>query len=195
LSSTYWFEYLKLFKGPEAIGFPVLLGVNDVFKGINELKVSLRSAFTKIKAEFDEHREAINENTNEIQSNYEYLCKLDAKIDKLSERIDELTLFLQQKTETPHYNISPLTTREKEVFVALYSSHDALTYKEIGRKTGLSENLVTCYIANLVMKGVPVQKRYVNTEVNVFLEPAFKELQLRENIVGISEAVSKNVLI
>jgi hypothetical protein len=154
---------------------------------------AIRAAFKKIKGEFDDHREAINQNTNEIQANYEYLCKLDSKIDKLSERIEELTLFLQQKPEQPEYELSPLTTREKEVFVALYSASAPMNYKDVGRRTGLTEELVMCYVTNLITKGVPVQKMCIDNEVRMALEPHFKEMQMKENIVGISESVSQSV--
>jgi len=159
---------------------------------VEKLKLALKSAFTKIKEEFDEHRESINQNTNEIQANYEYLCRIDAKIEKLSERIDELTMFISCEPPKKTYDVSELTTREKEVFVAMYASEES-TYKDLGRRTGLTENLVICYVSNLCTKGVPVQKKYVNNEVKLCIEPEFREMQARENILSINEALNKSV--
>ena len=150
---------------------------------------ALKDALKGLKDELDDHREAINENTNEIQSNYEYLCRLESKIDKLAERLDELTLFRQELD----YCISDLTTREKEVFLALYTAADFIAYRDIGRRTGLTENLVICYISNLITKGVPVLKKYVNGEVRLALEPRFKELQMKKNIVGINQCLSQRI--
>jgi len=160
---------------------------------LRRLKQTLTRVFSEIKDEFDEHRETINQNTNEIQANYEYLCRLDAKIDKLGERIDELTMCMQP--ETVKYNIKHLTTREKEVFLALYAAEEAEGYKDIARKIGLNENLVICYISNLISKGVPINKRYAGSEVMLSLDAQFKEHQMKENIIGINETLSKNIAV
>ncbi len=160
---------------------------------LDRLRKAVQEGFKTIRDELDEHRESINQNTNEIQSNYEYLCRLDSKIEKLGERIDELTMFSGQQ-DIGHYNVSGLTTREKEVFLAIYSAHEPISYREIGRRTGLSENLVICYVANLVSKGVPVLKKYMHDEARLFLDPVFKEHQMKSNIIGINESVSHRII-
>jgi len=160
---------------------------------IDKIKRALKEGLNTLKAELDDHRETINQNTNEIQSNYEYLCRLDSKIEKLSERIDELTLFSEQR-DMDNSQIRHLTTREKEVFLAIYTASSPVTYKDISRKTGLTENLIICYVSNLLIKGVPVVKKYVNHEVKLLLEPHFKELQMRQNMIGINESVSRSVI-
>jgi len=157
-----------------------------------KLKKAIMTAFAAIKAEFDDHLESINQNTNEIQANYEYITRLETKIDKLSERVEELTMFADCKSGIS-YEVSELTTREKEVFLALYAAPKDLTYKEISRRTGLPENLVICYISNIATKGVPLQKSYNSNEVMLSIDPQFKEVQMKENIVGITESLSKTV--
>jgi len=171
--------------------------VSGIFNVKHFLKVEekLKLAFSSIKEEITDHKDSINQNTNEIQSNYEYLCKLESKIDKLTERVDELTLFItNDSTQANEYSLSPLTQREQEVFLALYTSEcDFVTYKHLVRVTQLGENLVVNYINNLIMKGVPVIKRYINSEVQVSLDPAFKALQAKNNLVKINEVVSSRI--
>jgi hypothetical protein len=58
----------------------------------------------------------------------------------------------------------------------------------------MSENLVMNYITNIIEKGVPVVKRYVNSEVFLNVDPRFKHIQTTENILQISEAVSARVI-
>jgi len=160
----------------------------------SRLQKTLKNAFLKIKDEFDDHRETINQNTNEIQANYEYLCRIDSKIDKLNERIDEITLFLKPETERKRYNVSPLTRREKEVFLAVYASDEAVGYVDIAKRTALTENLVICYISNLVTKGIPILKKYTNDSVKLSIDNEFKEYQMKENIIGIDEDLSQNIV-
>jgi DNA-binding CsgD family transcriptional regulator len=160
---------------------------------LGKLKNTLKNAFMKIKGEFDDHRDSINQNTNEIQSNYEYLCRIDSKIDKLSERIDELTMFMQQDQSSKDYKVSDLTSREKEVFLVLYANEAELGYKEIARKSGLTENLVICYISNLMTKGIPILKKYVEGDAKLIIDPDFKEYQMKNNVVGINETLSHSV--
>lgn len=165
------------------------------------VEAGLKQAFSKIKEEFAEHLEAINENTNEIQSNYEYLCELEARIDKLAERIDEICMFIKHPSaadQSKEYDIAPLTKNEQEVFQALYAFVNAkgdASYKELGRRCGLTEGLIQSYVTNLIEKGVPVQKKYLNNDVLLTIDRRFCELQAKENILGINEVISEKVML
>lgn len=157
------------------------------FSCLNE---TLRKAFAHIREEFDEHLDAINENTNEIQANYEFLCKLDAKIEKLNERLDELQILLKPGHAKEKALIRPLTKHEKEVFLVLYESlENFVTYLEIGRSLGLTESLVSEYVKGLIAKGIPIEKRYVNNKAYIKLDTDFRNLQTREDIIGINKPV------
>lgn len=159
----------------------------------------IKDAFSKIKDELNDYRECLNQNTNEIQSNYEYICRLETKVDKLTERVDELSLFIQKLTDTcpekksDKFSVSTLTRKEQEVFMAIYISPKGATYSQIARKTGLTENLVICYITNLVAKGVPLIKQYLASDVMISIDEEFKQLQTQHNILQISESVSQSV--
>ncbi|MCB9361831.1 hypothetical protein H6504_00205 [Candidatus Woesearchaeota archaeon] len=164
----------------------------------------LKKAFESIKDEFSDHLEAINANTNEIQSNYEQLCDLDIKIEKLNERIDEVQLMLSQLISereirvthrTEEYHIGRLTKREKEIFLLIYELEEKgqTTYEELAKKGGYTSSLMMAYVANLVAKGIPIQKRYVNNTAMLSLEPKFKEYQTKHNIVDINAEISEKV--
>ena len=146
----------------------------------------------KVREELDEHREVINENTNEITLNQEFLNELSCKIDKLTERIDELTLLIKcgAQTATQEWKIQPLTTREKEVFQALYvqseERNNAVTYKELSSKLKTSEASVASFIASFVAKGIPLVKRYSSGRAYIGLDQAFRHAQAKDNIVGVN---------
>ncbi len=157
------------------------------------VKEQVSESFEQIKEQFEDHLEAINENTNEIQSNFEYLCELDSKIDKLNEKIEKLALILQQQSgvsaEKKAYSIKALTAKEKEVFYAVYvlTEHNKYTtYKDVARRVGYTESLVASYMTSLVEKGIPISKKYSSKLAYITLEPEFRELQAKENIVGIN---------
>jgi len=159
------------------------------------LTQSLKFVFGQIKEEFEDHLEAINQNTDEIQSNYSYLCEIDSKINKLNERLDQIELFLKQNSglkieEKPVFNISPLTKREQELFLVLYTLDnlkDDLTYKDLAKKAGLTEQIAMGYVDNLVRKGVPVTRKIINNRMCLNLNPYFKRLQAKENILHLNQ--------
>ncbi|MBN2458248.1 hypothetical protein JXB31_03915 [Candidatus Woesearchaeota archaeon] len=173
-----------------------ITGLNTTTKGLNA--AGLKSAFLKIKEEMDDYRETINQNTNEIQGNYEYICRLDSKIEKLAERMDEITLFIEQlsgrQRSEDKFTVSALTSKEQEVFMAIYLLNEA-GYKDIARRTGLTENLVVCYVTNLITKGVPLIKKYVANEVRLAIDNEFKQVQAKENILKINENISQAVMV
>lgn len=157
--------------------------------------MDLKEDFRQIREEFEEHLEAINANTNEIQTNYEFLCRLEAKIDKLNERLDELQIVVKPDSESKKIPlVHPLTKQEKEVFLVLYEAgENFITYLEIGKHLGLPEQLVRDYVMNIIAKGVPIMKRYVNNKAYIKIDTDFRNLQTRENIVGIEQQISKKV--
>lgn len=165
------------------------------------VEAGLQDAFSKIREEFDEHLDTINTNTNEIQANYEYICEIDNKIEKLSERMEELSMLMKQQMgvtveKVPEYNVSPLTKKEQEIFLGLYTTEDekgSVTYADISRRLGLPETLVQAYITNLVEKGVPIVKRYINNVPFLRLDSKFKQLQAKQNILQLNEVVCESL--
>ena len=58
-----------------------------------------------------------------------------------------------------------------------------LTYEEIAKKLGLTKELVASYVTNLVIKGVPVIKKYSDSIIYVILDSKFKASQAKRNII------------
>jgi hypothetical protein len=170
-------------------------------KTTSDIQLNLSAVFNQIKGDLDEHLCAINGNTNEIQSNYSYLCELDSKIEKIKERIDQMQVFLQKNQgfmaeENKKFEVSPLTQNEKKVFLVLYTLEDSkgnVGYKDLARNLGLTEELVCSYVNNMVAKGVPIVKRYINNKPYLKLNQDFKRMQIKENLLNIEQTTIRNL--
>ena len=156
-----------------------------------ELKATLKN----IKNELDEHLDAINENTSEIQTSYGCMNERHDKLEKLTERIEAIEIFLQEhgnfNAVEKSFEIKPLTKTEQHVFLVIYALEDEkglVSYADIIRKTGLSGYVVSEYIARLVEKGIPLMKKYLNNIPYIKLNPEFKRIQAKENILCIDTA-------
>jgi hypothetical protein len=155
----------------------------------------LKEDLKGIKEELDEHLEALNENTSEIQTSYECMDELNNKLEKLTERIEKVELFLQRygnfAIEEKSFEVKPLTKTEQQVFLVIYALEDEkgqVSCADISRRTGLSSYVVGEYVARLMEKGVPLSKKYINNFPYIKLNPEFKRLQAKENILCIDTA-------
>jgi len=156
-------------------------------------KTKVKMILEAFREEVDDHREAINENTNELQTTNEYLGAVNEKLDKMAARLDELTLLVKGKKEETKLSFSPLTKREKEVFQTLFTLCEFApyaTYKEIARKLCITEPLAAQYVTNMVEKGIPVLKKYHEGKVYLKLDPVFRDLQAKENVIGLNSLLS-----
>ena len=161
---------------------------------LGRLHKGFRAEFTQIKHEFEEHLQAINENTNEIAANYEYICELENKLERLNERVDQIQMHLElgsgiSLTKRNYFDVKKLNRREQEVFLVIYTLEEEkgnLTYEDIASKLGISGQLAGSYITSLIEKGVPIIKRYINSKPFLRLDPEFKTLQAKENILQLS---------
>ncbi|MBI2135206.1 hypothetical protein HYU09_04385 [Candidatus Woesearchaeota archaeon] len=159
------------------------------------IDIDIKDDLNGIKNELNGYLEAINENTSEIQASYESMNGLNDKMEKLAERIERIELFLQSNSnfivEGKSFDIKPLTKTEQHVFLVIYALEDEkglVSYTDISRKTGFPGYVVSEYIARLVEKGIPVIKKYVNSMPYIKLNPDFKRLQAKENILMIDTA-------
>ena len=157
------------------------------------LNKTVRQELGKIRGELDEHLQAINENTNEISTNFGYIGEIENKLDRLNERLDQIHLYLEEKTgiivRRNYFNVKKLNRREQDVFLAIYTLEEekgSLTYDDIAKNLKISEQLAANYVTCLIEKGVPIIKRYVNSKPHLKLDPEFKTLQAKENILQLS---------
>lgn len=87
------------------------------------------------------------------------------------------------------FHIEPLTRREQEIFIVLYSNEQSLTFKDISRRTGLEEEMIRMYVSNMIKKGVPL----IRSAGSLLLDSEFKTLQAKENIIKINETLAKEI--
>ncbi|MBI4152471.1 hypothetical protein HY495_02060 [Candidatus Woesearchaeota archaeon] len=146
--------------------------------------MAIEKDLQNIRRAVEEHLSAINENTEEIQSLFDYLNEAEMKMDKLSQRLDHLQLSLGQPMEKP--GIAPLTHVERKVFLVLYTEETPLSQKEIVERSGFSADFVRECISSLIKKGVPLQRSFFNEQIFLRLNPQFKELQAKENLINLS---------
>lgn len=155
---------------------------------------ALKSEFTRIRHEFEEHLQSINENTNEIAANYGYTCELETKLDRLSERVDQLQMFFEANSgiaiaKRKNFDVKKLNRMEQQVFLVIYTLEEekgGITYGDIANKLEISEQLAGNYVTSIIEKGVPILKRYINSRPYLRLDPEFKTLQAKENILQLS---------
>lgn len=180
--------------------------INNIFNNkkdvVNKINKSLKSSFNNIKEEMDIHLDSINENTSEINANFDYLLKLEGKVDKLSERIDDLHMMMEEFIGMPSKssfkdqfaNIT-LTNREQEVFMTLYPliHQESLSYSEIAKKLGFTISLVDRFVKDLIMKGIPIIKKYNDNLLLLSLDEEFKNLQAKENVLNINENITQSL--
>jgi len=164
---------------------------SELFK---ETNTELHDAFSQIKDEFEDHLVAINENTKEIQANYELISEIDQKLNKLAERMDKIEMFLQKDgmkiEEKPNFKPVRLSKREQEIFLILYTLEElkgSVKYTDIAKRVCLTDDIVASYVSNMIRKGVPIRKKYITNEAHLSLNPQFKALQAKENILQIEQ--------
>lgn len=165
----------------------------DKFTAIKKIEETFTVSLESVKEELDQHLDSINQNSVEIQSNYDFLDEINAKVNKLESRLDELTLLLKANLEKPsievHKEQMPLTFEEKEVFMALYTSDEPLTYHEIASRSEIPEYLVEDLVTSIKVKQIPVIKKSFAGKILVILDEDFKIAQTKHNIINVNKGI------
>lgn len=141
-----------------------------------------------MRDELDDHRLAINENTSELSDVYEFMNELSRKLDKLAERLDDIALRTQGEKAKKAFELQPLSSKEKEVFLALYTLTEAqpfASYDQLAKRSLQAKDIVSAHIASMIEKGVPVHKKLDKGMMFLTLDPLFRQLQAKENLVGL----------
>jgi len=186
---SYFFKRMKIFnfRRPE--------NSKDFQEKPKNFDFILKQGLNDLRTELTEHLDAINENTSEIQSSFGCMNELNSKVEKLAERIEGMELFLQTNgnfiVEEKGFEIKPLTKTEQHVFLIIYALEDEkghVSYTDLIKKTGLPGYMVHEYISRLAEKGIPMIKKYINNAPYIKLNPNFKRVQAKENILMIDTA-------
>ena len=111
-------------------------------------------------------------------------------MDRLTERLDDIELLLNPKFKDRNYSLSK---HEQEVFVALYVGK-RLTLNQIAKRIGFTTDMVNNYLINIIGKGVPIQKEIVEDLLVFSIDPDFRDLQARRNLLNIDPKVSQQVV-
>ena len=88
-----------------------------------------------------------------------------------------------------NFDVKRLNRREQEVFLVIYTLEEekgSLTYEDIAGKLNISPQLASNYVTSIIEKGVPILKRYINSKPYLRLDPEFKTLQTKENVLQLS---------
>ena len=158
---------------------------------ISTIGRAIKQEIAKIRHDLEEHLQTINENTNEIVANYEYICEIEAKLDRLSARVEQLHMLAESGSLAlkRNFEVRKLSRAEQQVFLVIYTLEEekgSITYEDIAEKLGMSEHLAASYVTSMIEKGVPIVKCYLNSKPLLKLDPYFKTLQTKENILQLS---------
>ena len=145
----------------------------------------MRKEIEKIKQALDEHVSAINDNSSEIQVLFDYLREIEVKLDKVSQRLDTIQLANDEKICEKKL-ITPLNKMEMKLFLVLYTEEMPLNFLEIAKKSEVALVLIPEFVSSLVSKGIPLHRTFVNNQLFLKLDPAFKEVQAKENVVNLA---------
>jgi len=145
-----------------------------ILKKIKEIEVKVKKSFLKVREELDHHLEAINENTADIQKNYEMILYLQERIDELTRKIDEIYMAIQPQQENDN-NIG-LNKAEKELFLELYYSKNALNVDMLSKKLLWSKEQVQEVMYSLIEKKIPILRKIHDDDIYYYLDNNFKRL-------------------
>ncbi|MCK4670093.1 MAG: hypothetical protein KAT43_02725 [Nanoarchaeota archaeon] len=151
-------------------------------------------AVEELRQELDEHLQAINENTSEVEMNYTYLIDMNKRLKFLESKMHVFEKILTKLTSEKISESKPkkikITKQEQDVFMIFYQSESALTYLDISEALRKSESFVRYFINSLIEKGVPITKHLIKRKTYFILDPAFKELQTKKNILNIEKTLT-----
>ena len=118
-------------------------------------------------------------------------------MEKQTQKIEELNMLLRQGVKnnafTDFSTIMPLNSKEQETFLALYTN-DILTFPELAVKLNTTEPIARRILGNLVRKGIPLERELKGSTPGFSLNPDFKDLQAKENILDIDASVIRKVV-
>jgi len=159
-------------------------------KQVLQLNHSIKDSINTVKDELEDHLTAINENTNEIESNYELIAELAIKLEKIEERLEQVELILHSQ-DIEKQKVDELNHKEKSVFLTIYKQeNDYLTYADLAALHDVSEATIRRYVDTQNKKGVPIIKKAMGGIIHFKLNPQFREMQTKHNLVNVRPTVT-----
>jgi len=159
--------------------------MGKLIKWLNNI-ISKTPFLKNLNIELDDYRESINQHEEELRELY-------TVIEKLKEELDEHKLMLGNQTFFDT-NLN-LTFDEKRILLMLYASDCLLSKYDLSKKLRIDSCLIDGYFDDLSLKGVPIIKqKSLNNELFYSLDPKFKELQAKQNILQVTSVFSQRML-
>jgi hypothetical protein len=158
------------------------------------MELGLTTEVAQLREELNDHLNAINENTDEIETNFSYLINLEKKFNLLEKKLDKIMSMLAhvapQDTGEKEVKRININDKEQQVFSILYDSPRALDCKQMASRLRRSETFVRYNINALLSKGIPISKHVMNRTTYFLVDPEFKELQCKQNILNLSKTLT-----
>jgi len=162
-------------------------------KQISDINNHLHESISSLKCEIEDHLTAINENTNEIESNYELIAEIAIKLEKIEQRLETIEIALDSQN-IEKQEIDDLNNKEEKIFLTIYKEEkNYLTYSDIAAIHNFSESTARHYVDVLIKKGVPIIKKAIDGRMHFKLNPYFRELQTKHNIVHLQPQLTLRV--
>ncbi len=157
---------------------------------------NLQRSFKAIRDEFEDHLSAINGNTLEIKDVYDKMNMLDLKIDKLAEKLETVyMMFTQNVSKKNKYRKIKLSSIEQKVFLAVYLEQQQISFTTLSKKLGIKRHIIKLAIESMKRKELPFFSERQSDDIYVLLEPGFRELQTKEQLIKIDEENMKNLYV
>jgi hypothetical protein len=162
---------------------------------------SIKLAFKKVKLELDDIRDNMREESddnrdsfNEISSDYQELDErvsdLEHKFDKLLERFDDWEMRLNPKFQKRDYKLS---RKEQEVYLVLHIGK-SLTLQQMAKRLMFTADMVNMHLFSLIGKGVPIQQEMIGEALVFRIDPEFRDIQSRKNILNIDQRIARELV-
>jgi hypothetical protein len=141
---------------------------------------------SQLSQELDDHRESINQHEEELK-------ELHALVEKLKENQEEHRLMLGN---THFFNTDlDLSYDEKRILMVLYASDFLLSAEDLAKKVSMDSYLITGYLEDLSLKGIPILKqKSLNNELFYTLDARFKALQAKQNLFKVNAVFNQRLL-
>ena len=154
----------------------------------------LRTSVQGVQHEFDDHLNAINENTLEIKENYERILGMDDKIEKIASKLETTYMMVSELMKLRNrFQGVTLSDNEQKVFLALYIEDKSISLATLSKRINMKRGDVRLALNAMKKKEIPFFMRKESDDNYIVLEPRFKELQTREQLIKIDEKNQKNL--
>lgn len=154
-----------------------------VDKKLKQAFQKIKNEFSTVKDELDDHREAINQHDQELKEIY-------LLVEKMMEKQEEQQLILGN---THFFDVDvDLTAVERRILMLLYTTDYLLSLKDISVKLGVAVTVVEQFMDSLLTKGIPLLKqKSLDDKTYIQLDPKFKEMQAKKNILKMNKAYAQ----